>query len=94
MESKSISTGEHKYTNFGKPFQWGERTVCLAVEILSADDTTSTGITRRVVIDMETGRELEGPFDIGTHVVHPEPGGAYHIHQVVDEGDTNANHAD
>lgn len=85
MESKSISTGKHRYTNFGKPFQWGERTVCFAQEILSVDVNVSTIGMRRVVIDMATERELEGPFDLGSHVIHPEPGGAYHIHQVVDE---------
>jgi hypothetical protein len=85
MDTKNISTGTHRYTDYGKPFKWGDRMVCFANEILSQDVNASTIGMRRVVIDIETGRELEGPFDVGTHVVHPEPGGAYHIHQVVDE---------
>lgn len=94
MESKSISTGPRCYTNFGEPFKWGGRTLCAALEILGSDISGRDVITRRVIVDMKTGKEFEGPFELATHVVHPEPGGAYHIHQVVDEGDTNANHAD
>ncbi len=81
---KSVSTGSHTYTNRGKPFQWGERLVCWAQEILGTSPGGMTFESRRVLIDVETGNEITGPQDLGSHVVHPEPDGAYHIHQVVD----------
>jgi hypothetical protein len=84
MESRALSTGSHNYTNIGKPFQMGERWVCMANEILSADMNAATVTIRRVMLDAETGKEIEGPLDLGSHVIHPDPGGAYMIHSVVE----------
>jgi hypothetical protein len=84
MESRALSTGSHNYTKVGKPFMLGDRMVCMADEVMSADMNAATVSMRRVLLDMETGREIEGPLDLGAHVIHPEPGGAYTYHPVVE----------
>lgn len=80
---KSLSTGKHNYTNIGKPFQWGDRWVCMANEVMSADMNAATVSIRHVLLDVETGKEIEGSLDLGSHVIHPE-GGAYIYQKVVE----------
>ncbi len=85
--SELIPSGEskHNYTNRGKPFKWGDRMVQMATEVVGRVDATTDNV-RKIIIDCETGEEVKGPIDIGSHVVHPEPGGPYVIYRVVDEG--------
>lgn len=78
------TTGNHNYTNIGKPFQMGERWVCMANEVLGADMNAETVSIRRVILDAETGKEIEGPIDLGSHVIHPEPGRGYVYYSVIE----------
>ena len=82
---QSLSTGSHRYINIGKPFQWGDRLVCRATEVMSQDMNAPTITARQVLLDAETGKEITGPLDLGSHVINPEPGGGYVFQKVVDE---------
>ena len=56
--------------------------VCQAIETL-AHIGQDTALTRRVILDAETHEEID-LLDVGSHVVHNQPGQAYTIGQVVD----------
>jgi hypothetical protein len=83
-QSKALSTGSHNYTKAGPPFQLGERQVRWATEIFN-DPNSEQALTRKVLLDAETGKEINEIIDLGSHVIHSEADGPYTLYRVVDE---------
>jgi len=77
-----VIQANHYFSNIGKPFQLGNRSVCWAVETC-AHIGADMALTRRVILDAETEEEID-ILDAGSHVVHAQPGQVYTIGQVID----------
>ena len=88
LEDEQVITGGtdlelpvvQRYELEGLPFQFGNRTVQWANEIIL--EAWSAVLARKCLIDVETGKEVD-TIDASSHVYHPTPEGTIRVYQAV-----------
>lgn len=81
--SEKPAPAKHYYTRISKPFYLGSHKIVKATEILGDIKPDGTCLSLEVLLDAETRKEVT-TLDLGSQVIHQQPGQATTIQPVIE----------